>query len=498
MSRFATRASSSSVLARVGARLRRRDGSTLPVTLGLTAILAVVVVASLTAAQGSTSNAAHEGRDDVAIQAADAGVNRYVSRLVEDPRYFDHYVDQAEDPRIDPLGVEHAPGSTWTPGTPWTYASGGSKTLVPLQDARFGQATYSLRILPPAVGSDVVTVTSSARIDAKGQKPQIRTIQAQVLPTSIADFQMISNQEIKYGSTAVTTGKVYSAVSVNHLGVAKAPVYGQDKVCSEPANIACAGHYYGADHFQVGAYDSASTPSFSDKFKTPIDFSQFTRAINDIKDAAQHGGVYRNDPSVNAWMLQFRNDGTVRIWRATSPDIRTSVTSLSCPETVAVPVNGAMYFEQPVIVSDGSSLRDACGGTGPRPSVVDGRVTVSTPGDLVLGGNIAYETNTDDVLGLIATQNIVFAKYTPLDTSVRAATLAQNGQWITAATTPVWGHNSLTYTGSQTTNQGGYASMYASRTYNYDSVLQFLRPPFYPIIEGSWSIRYWREVAPPA
>ncbi|MEW6582889.1 MAG: pilus assembly PilX N-terminal domain-containing protein [Actinomycetota bacterium] len=498
MSRFATRASTRAVLRRLRALGREpRRGSTLPVVMGLTAILAVVAVTSLTYAQGSTSSAARQGRGDVAIQAADAGVNRYVSRLVEDPRYFDHFVDQAEDPRIDPTGLVHPPGSPWTAGTPWTYA-GPTVTQVPLQDARFGRATYSLRITPPPVGSDVVTVVSSARVDAAGDRPQIRTVQAQVLPTSIADFQMISNKEIKYGATATTTGKLYSAVSVNHLGVARAPVYGQDKVCSEPATIQCAGHYYGADRFQAGAYDAASTPSFSDKFSTPIDFSQFTRAINDIKDAAMHGGVYRNDPTVNAWMVQFRSDGTARIWRAVSPDIRTSVTSLSCPETVAVPGNGAMFFEQPVIVSDGGTVTDACGSSGPRPSVVDGRVTLATPGDLIIGGNITYETGTDDVLGLIATQSIVFAKYTPVDTTVRAATLAQNGQWITAATSRVWGHNTLTYIGSQTTNQGGYASMFANRTYNYDSVLQFLRPPFYPIIEGSWSIRYWREVSPPS
>lgn len=494
MSRFATL---------FGTKFRQR-GSSLPAVLGITAVLGVVAATSLTVAQGGTTSAANVGRADVAIQAADAGVNRYISRLVEDPRYWDHFVDLAEDPRVDQFGVVHPPGSPWVPGTTWTY-TGPPQTMVPLQDERFGSATYSLRITPPPVGQDVVTVQSHARIDSDGPRPQVRTIQAQILPTSIADFQMISNREIKYGSTAVTTGKLYSAVSVNHLGVAKAPVYGQDKVCKEAATVACAGHFYGAGTYQAGAYDSASTPSFSDKFKTPIDFSQFTRAIADIKDAAQSpNGYYQpNDPTAAGWMLQFRSDGTVRIFKiVSSVDLRTSITSLGCPQTISVPQNGAMYFEQPVVIGDGSTMPDNCPppfrGFGPRPSVVDGRVTVATPGDILLGGNISYETNGDDVLGLIATQNIVFPKYAPVDTSVRAATLAQYGQWITAATNNVWGHNSLVYTGSQTTNQGGYASMYNSRTYNYDPVLQFLRPPFYPIIEGSWTTRYWREVSPPA
>jgi hypothetical protein len=491
MSRFATL---------FGTKTARRRGSSLPAVLGITAVLGIVAATSLTMAQGGTTSTARLGRGDVAIQAADAGVNKYISRLVEDPRYWDHFVDQAEDPRYDPLGVKHMPGSPWVPGTPWTY-SGPPQTLVPLQDARFGSATYSLRITPPPVGQDVVTVQSHARIDSNSPKAQVRTIQAQILPTSIADFQMISNREIKYGSSAVTTGKVYSAVSVNHTGVAKAPVYGQDKVCREPASpLACAGHYYGTDVFQAGAYDSTSTPKFSDKFKTPIDFSQFTRAIADIKDAAQHGGHYEPIKSgVDGWMLQFRSDGTVRIHEVRSVNLRESVTTyISCAKTVSVPANGAMYFEQPVVVGDGSTFRDACGVSGPRDSVVDGRVTVATPGDLLIGGNISYETDGDDVLGLIATQNIVFPTYAPRTMAVRAATLAQYGNWVTARGAPISpAHLSLVYTGSQTTNQGGYASMFTTRTYNYDPVLQFLRPPFYPIIEGSWTTRYWREVRPP-
>ena len=53
-------------------------------------------------------------------------------------------------------------------------------------------------------------------------------------------------------------------------------------------------------------------------------------------------------------------------------------------------------------------------------------------------------------------------------------------------------------TGSQTTSDGGYASMFDSRTYNYDETLQRLRPPFYPILEGTWATYYWREVLPPS
>ena len=56
----------------------------------------------------------------------------------------------------------------------------------------------------------------------------------------------------------------------------------------------------------------------------------------------------------------------------------------------------------------------------------------------------------------------------------------------------------MTYIGAQATADGGYASMFLQRQYDYDENLQRIRPPFYPIIEGSWATRYWREVDPPS
>ena len=483
---------------RSASRTRTQRGSSLISTIALTGVLALLVLASLSYARSSTTQTAREGRSDIAIQVADAGVSRYISRLVEDPRYYDHFVDTAEDPRIDPYGVVHAPGTAWTPGLTWTYAAGPSKTWVPLQQARFGQASYSLRIAAPPPGSDLVTVQSTGQVGRGAPNPVTRSIQSQIHPTSIADFQMISNATVKYGSTATTTGKLYSAVDINHQGTARAPAYAQHWVCSSN-NFDCPSSNPVTSVFQAGAYDAATTPSFQDKFPTPIDFAHFTQSRLDIKDAATTAGAAWNDPSANAWMIQFLADGRVRVWKVTNTsDIGLQIGTLGCPTTVNVPANGAMYFEQSVIVSDGSSKVDSCSSTaGPRASTVNGRVTVATKGNVYVGGNIAYSTPGDDVLGLIAAGEVIIAKYTPTNLSWRAASLAQSGQWRTY-TGNADGHNSMLYIGSQTTSDGGYASMFATREYQYDETLQRLRPPFYPILEGSWDTYYWREVKPPA
>ena len=485
-------------------RFRRRpgggpeSGSSLIATIALTGILALLVVASLSYARSTTAQVAREGRGDIALEAADAGINRYISRLVEDPRYYDHWIDTAEDPRIDPSGVVHQPGTAWTAGVSWTYAAGPSQTWADLGDSRFGTAAYSLRIAPPVAGSDLVTVQSTAQSGRNQPKPVVRSIQSQIHPTSIADFQMISNATIKYGTSATTTGKLYSAQDINHQGVAKAPVYAQHWACSNNA-FDCPSSSTSSSIFQGGAYDATTTPSFQDKFPTPIDFSHFTQSRLDIKDAATTGGTAWNDPSADAWMVQFLADGRARVWKVTNtPDVGRQVGTLGCPQIVNVPANGAMYFEQSVIVSDGSTKVDSCAATaGPRPSVVNGRVTIASKANVYIGGNISYAAPGDDVLGLIAANELVIAKYTPTNLTWRAASLAQSGQWRTYEGNTD-GHGSMLYIGSQTTADGGYASMFATREYQYDDTLQRLRPPFYPILEGSWNTFYWRQVQPPA
>lgn len=490
-------------------RPRRRAaqrGSSLIATLALTAIMAVMVVISLQWADSTGAQSAREGREGVTVQAADAGVNQYISRLVEDPRYWEHWVDRAEDPRIDPSGTVWPPGSPWTPGVPWTYGP-ASQTWTDIQDARFGKAQYSLRITPPPSGGDIVTVQSTARVNPGAADPVTHSIQSQIYPTSIADFQMISNQSIVYGAAATTTGKLYSAVDIRHAGIARAPAYAQNEICTGGGSVPCRGSTLPAPAtFTAGAYDKTTTPSFDDKFPTPIDFGHFTQSRLDLKDAAVANGVYRNDPTIVGWMVQFRSDASMRIYKVLgtgggSDPLGRAVTRLSCPEAVAVPANGAVYFEQSVVVSDGSTLPDDCAprGAGPRPSVVDGRVTVATTGNIYVGGDIAYESEGDDVLGLMAEGEVVITEYTPVNLTWRAASLAKGGRWRTALTAPraVNPHQTMHYIGAQATADGGYASMFQQRIYEYDETLQRLRPPFYPVLEGSWSTRYWREVTPP-
>lgn len=473
-------------------------GQSLISVIMITSVVALLVAATLTWTQSNTGQSVRSVRGDVAQQAAEAGLQLYLSRIVEDPRYWRNYVDTAEDRRYDTTnGATYNPGTAWPAGHNWTYV-GGTTTWRPLQNARFGQAGYSLRITPTA-DPNVILVQSTARVmPSGGTNPVVRSVQARIQPISIADFQMISNTSITYGAAATTTGKLYSAVNIEHDGTATAPLYAANFVC----RTNCAMSQANNAAFQAGAFDRTTNPSFASKFPTPVDFSNFTQDLTDIRAAAQATGIYRTAADATGWMVQFLSTGQARIWKITgnTGDLSNSIPTLQCPETVTVPAGNQpfyMYFEQSVVIGNGANETDACG-TSPtsRSSVVDGQVTLASANDVIIGNDIAYEQSGDDVLGLIAQSEVIMASFTNASLTWRAATLAQGGQWRTNHGNT--DHNgTMTFTGSSTTRDGGYASMFSSRVYNYDTTLQTLRPPLFPTIEGSWSIGYWREVTAP-
>ncbi|MFN8108817.1 MAG: hypothetical protein U0Y82_03100 [Thermoleophilia bacterium] len=471
--------------------------------IGVTSIAALLVIASVKWANAGTDQSTRAAREDVATQAAEAGVNLYMSRIVEDPTYADSYVDTAEDPRTDSQnGTVVNPGNAWATGHTWTYA-GGSSTWVPLNDARFGKASYSLRITinPSQTG---VWVQSTARVMPSGQKNAIvRSVQARVAPLSLTDFQMIADADIVYGNTATTTGKIYSTGDVTHQGTAKAQVYAKHLVCRNSSP--CGGSQATNGAFQAGAWDSTTNPTVSSVLP-PIDFTSFTKDLTLIKAAAQATGVYKNDATASGWLLQFLANGTAKIWKITgNPNLNTSVGTLGCPTTVTLPSGGNpgyFYFEQPVVVGQGAGINgtynptDACGGSGQRASVVNGRVTVASSNNLYVGNDISYNQPGDDILGLISAKAMYVADYTNNNLTWSAATLAQAGQWLGVGANG--SHNgTMTFTGSTATRDGGAMSMFDYRNYNYDPNLQVLRPPLFPQLDDTWAVQSWRVVTPP-
>ena len=151
----------------------------------------------------------------------------------------------------------------------------------------------------------------------------------------------------------------------------------------------------------------------------------------------------------------------------------------SCP----VPSNGAIYVEQDTII----------GGTGACAcSQVKGRVTVASANNVDIGANVNPVTSGTDVIGLIASNDMIVAHWCPTNLTWSAGTIAQNGMWRSYNNDGSKG--TMTFTGSTVTSDGGYMSMFDFRFYNYDPTLQYLQPPWFPAVGDPYQILLFREL----
>jgi hypothetical protein len=147
------------------------------------------------------------------------------------------------------------------------------------------------------------------------------------------------------------------------------------------------------------------------------------------------------------------------------------------PTTYNVPVNGAVYVGQSAIIS----------------GQVNGRVTVVSNNNIIIGNNISYVTSGDDVLGLVANNNVEVAQYVPSTLNWNAATIAENGQFYSYSNDG--SHSTMTFTGSTATKNGGSMGLFQTRNYNYDNTLLYLQPPWFPRVGDPYSILLERQVS---
>ena len=478
--------------------LGAETGSALVLVVFLAAALVLLSVSLVDLVQGDSTRSARGVTRDAAFQAAEAGLDDYTSKLLDDNQYYLHDVALGESTRRSTGGQLVSQGTTippcpvggpvpcpipWAYGTTWTYPN-GKNVWRPLSNGY----EYNIQVTGPNASQQWVDIVATGR--KQGTTSPTRVVEQNLRPASVADFQMIANADITYGSTATTYGKIYAGIDSHNVrhsvtydsgGKAYANVYAESQVYGSPMVS------------PAKAYDSNSSPTIRTVIKQPINFASFASSLSDIQRAAGLSGLYLDNTSVAAWRLVFTSAGNVTVQGCKQSysgavDTYQPSCTLSVPQngTFPVPVNGAIYAAQAVIVSWPSS---------PGPATVNGRLTVASNNDVVIGGNIGYAQSGDDVLGLIAKNDVIVAKWASCPLDWRAATVAQTGQWRSASSSEVC-HNAATFTGSSATNLGGYMNQYATRVYNYDSTLSYLQPPWFPTIDYAYTVLLFRELPP--
>ena len=171
------------------------------------ALLATISVTLTDIVTGESVASGQAVASNSAYQAAEAGVDEYIAKLLDDPEYYQHYVDEAESTRASG-SLTVAAGGAWTGGITWTYPNGKDNW----KQIGNGYA-YSLEISGPSGSAsqfqEAVQIlstgcrwNSSAGACTTGTAAREREIQTALLPSSAASWQMISNQSITYGGAA--------------------------------------------------------------------------------------------------------------------------------------------------------------------------------------------------------------------------------------------------------------------------------------------------------
>jgi Tfp pilus assembly protein PilX len=481
-------------------------GTALVLVVLLIAVLTIACTTLLLVVQAEAGRGTDAVRRDAAFQAAESGIDDYLAKFVDNPAYDLQEVHPAESTRTKPGGgtvgvastacdasgntgtAKPAPAS-WTFGSTWTYASKDHW-------CQLGNGyEYNLQIThltATTSGAPTLRIVATGRL--VGSTRNARVIEVLTRQSTIADFQMLADDDISYGATATTAGKIYAGIdpngvkhSVDHDGKASADVYAENTVTGTTTMLNGAKRY---DGNSATAY-----PDIRTQIHDPINFSAFTQSQADVRRVAIfEGGTSFPylDASPDAWKLTFQSNGTVLVQPCTrarinhvSYDVAQVAPTCTTGTSYPLPAKGAIYSEEPVIVS----------------GTVNGRVTVVSNVNVVVGGNLNYLSDVDgtapkdDVLGLIGKSYVFVAAWAPTTLTWHAATLAQEQQWRSYnCPSDGAGSGTMTFTGSTATMHGGCMTQYDVRNYNYDQSLLYLPPPWFPTIGGAYTILVFREL----
>lgn len=465
------------------------------------ALLTIIGFTLTDVVTGETQASGEAVASSGAYQAAEAGLNEYISKLLDDSLYYLHWVDEAESTRQSG-SVTAGAGSAWTGGITWTYPNGKDNWKV----IDGGTYAYNLEITAPSGSgsqeAEAVQILSTgcrwnaaAAACATGAGYAEREVQTSLLPSSAASWQMIANTSISYGSDATTNGRLYANGDITHDGTANADMYA-DCYSGESGCGTVSGSYTAGTG--VVAYDLHSTPSVTQEISSPIDFSTFQTSISDIQRAAETNGVYLSQATPPAaWEIVFNSNGTFTAAACSetgSQVVWDSAPACGTATTYNMPTNGAIYSDQTIVIGSSSAS-----------STVDGRVTVTSGSDIVIGNDISYASGTNSVLGLVADDDMIVAAWVPSVLTWDAATVTETGYWTDAngmaSNPPCNGSgsyegskSSMTFNGSTATDEGGCMSEFDTRTYDFDSNLLWLDPPWFPTIENPYTVLLQREV----
>ena len=433
-------------------------------------LLTVLVMAFLLSAMGMVgaqlliNNARfnlYQSQSAEALNIAEAGINYYLWHLAYNNT---DYQDGGHTPVTPPYG-------------PYVH------NYYDIAGVDLG--SYTLTITPPSSGSTIATINSVGTVPGF---PGSRTIKAEIGQPSFANYALLSNAELWFGSTETSNGPIFSNVGVHFDGVNNGTVSSASNTYTPSAE------YGGNGSVEPGVWGNGG-PKSQWQYPVPsINFTKVTANLSTLQASAASGGTQLAKTSSLGYYLLLNSNGTINYYKVTNETNSGITTSLISSNNPA-PANGVLFVNGNVWVQ---------GTNWP------GRLTIvsailpqnsSTNTNINIIGNLTVANNNgSDNIGLIAQNDVQVSNYAPTTITIDAALMAVVGNVWVQETAPV--KTTMNFYGSIAVSQvwtwnwvdgnNNIVAGYATTNTSFDSNLVYSPPPEYPTT-GTYSILNWRE-----
>jgi hypothetical protein len=398
---------------------------------------------------------------------------------------------------------------------------------------------YALTITPPLVGTTIVTITATGTVTAD---PTIqRVIQTKLAIPSLANYAVVANDNMNFGSGTVVYGPIQSNLGIHFDGVAHNTITSSLTSYVDPDlndSVQRYAVYTTGDPLPANQPTPPADSSIflaGRQFPVPVvDFSGLTTDLSQLKTTAQQtSNSYFSSSGVQGYHIVLKTNDTFDLYKVTALQTLTGSTcsndktdnptqwsqittnssnwgswSIKTQTFVAnytLPSNGVIFVEDNLWVDGAINTARLTIAAGTFP------YSVTTSKSITVNSNLTY-TNFDgrDVLALIA-QNNINVGFDSLDTmTIDGALVAQNGRAgrYYYNNTCYNGHGSAGASSTQTTlnldgmiatNQRyGFAysdgTGYTNRNIAYDSNLLYGPPPSFPLASSQYSTISWSNL----
>lgn len=376
-----------------------------------------------------------------AFNIAEAGINYYLWHLSHSPS-------------------DYKDGRT-TPATPDANLGYGPYVHTYTDANAVDRGTYTLWINPQSGGSSIVRVRSIGKDSKSGV---IRTIEAQLGAPSFADYAVLSDTALWFGSTETASGPVHSNQGVRMDGPSTGDVTSANTTYTPSNQLGGNGNSHPGVWCDTNVLTPAncSTRSKVDwRYPVPtIDFNQVSSNLCGMKKLA-----FLSDPATSSiaaqasactqtpttrtaaylpqrsasgsynqargYMVQLNTNGTYDLYNVNGENDQgssytTALTLQSIASGITTPTDGVIFAEDNVWVRTNTSYHG-------RVTIGAGRLASNNNAEIVIADDIVYSTkNGQDAIGLVAENNVTLAPYAPPQNGsftfeVDAAIIAEKG-----------------------------------------------------------------------